>query len=60
MKCPTCGLENSNEPFKSWQFGTYLVKRVKCSECGENFNIYVGEGKSFTIPKRIDGDLSGK
>jgi transposase-like protein len=51
MKCPVCSKENRNPPLKQWAFNVYEVSRYKCSECGNNFNTYVGEKNSYTIPK---------
>ena len=51
MKCPVCNKENQNPPLKQWAFNVYEVSRYKCSECGNNFNTYVGEKNSYTIPR---------
>jgi transposase-like protein len=51
MKCPTCGKENNNTPTKQWIFNVFEVSRYKCSGCGNYFNVYIGENKTYTIPK---------
>ena len=51
MKCPVCGKDNSGSPMKKWAFNVFEVSRYKCSSCGNNFNVYEGEHKTYTIPK---------
>ncbi len=60
MKCPICGGENINQPFKTWNYAIYHVSRYKCSECGEVFNTYASDGISFTIPKGSEVDSTEK
>jgi len=66
IKCPQCGIIQSQEPTKSWNYGKMIEKRtskgtvwgasIKCSqyycECGNPFRFYLStKGKSWTIPK---------
>jgi hypothetical protein len=42
VKCPVCGGEFQAEPFKTWRFRFYQVKRLQCPKCGGIFNLYSG------------------
>ena len=52
MKCPVCGHEVTSQPLNQWYFNEYKVSRYKCPNCGEKFNLYDGETRTYTIPKR--------
>lgn len=51
LQCPMCDKVVSVNPFKSWRFGGYDVKRYECPNCKTKFNLYQGAGVTFTIPK---------
>jgi uncharacterized protein YlaI len=51
VKCPICEHEFEGRPLKEWTFRNYAVERYLCPTCGEKFNLYIGEEKTFTIPK---------
>jgi hypothetical protein len=51
LQCPACNKEVSGNPFKTWHFRGYEVKRYECLQCKAKFNLYQGAGKTFTIPK---------
>jgi len=51
LVCPVCGKSVSTDPFKSWKFGRYGVKRYECQSCKSKFNLYQSPKRSYTIPK---------
>ncbi|MEM3028377.1 MAG: hypothetical protein QW220_06600 [Candidatus Bathyarchaeia archaeon] len=50
-KCPICGGEFKSEPFKTWKFRFYTLKRYQCNLCNAKFNLYESDKSVFTIPK---------
>lgn len=51
LACPLCRSAVPTQPFKTWQFGSYKVRRYRCKKCDAKFNLYQRPGKSYTIPK---------
>lgn len=52
LKCPICKQVDKSQIYKSWVFGQYEVKRYKCANCEQFYNIYFVEGRvKYTIPK---------
>jgi transposase-like protein len=51
LKCPMCGHEFKSEPFKTWKYALYEVKRFECPHCLKKFNVYENPKTVFTIPK---------
>ena len=51
LVCPVCNNVVSTNPFKSWRFGNYDVKRYECQSCKSKFNSYQSPGRTYTIPK---------
>jgi transposase-like protein len=49
VKCPVCSGEFQAEPFKTWRFRFYQVKRYRCTLCGSKFNVYESEKSRFVI-----------
>lgn len=52
LKCPICGHEFRGEPFKTWKYGIYKVKRFSCPNCAKKFNVYENPKTFFTIPRK--------
>jgi uncharacterized Zn finger protein len=42
VKCPFCGSEGGFKELKSWKFRFYDVKFLRCLNCGNKFNRYLG------------------
>jgi uncharacterized protein YlaI len=51
ISCPVCSKSVSTNPFKSWKFRNYEVKRYECPNCKSKFNFYQSPTRSYTIPK---------
>ncbi len=51
LLCPVCNRNVSVNPFKSWKFRDYEVKRYECQNCKSKFNVYESSKRTYTIPK---------
>jgi transposase-like protein len=51
LVCPVCNQDVSTNPFKSWKFDKFEVKRYECQNCKSKFNLYRSPTRTYTIPK---------
>ena len=60
LECPKCHGEVRSKAFKSWEFRKYHVGRYECEHCKARFNLYDGPESTFTIPKGVGGEVTGR
>lgn len=51
LLCPVCKMDVSENPFKSWKYKNFEVKRYECRKCKSKFNVYQSPNRTYTIPK---------
>ena len=50
--CPFCKTEQTQNPMKTWEYGTKVnVYRFQCT-CTKFFNFYLGPSNYWTVPKK--------
>ena len=51
LLCPICSADAPANPMKSWEYGSFQVKRYECPKCRSKFNVYQSPKRTYTIPK---------